>query len=127
MLQRVQNRAVRWVCGVSPKAQISVSQLARDLHWPTLEQRRKDQRLCLMYKIVHGEVAITPEHLGLKASDGRTRASRKHKFREHQARTENLRHSFVNSTVRIWNTLPATLAEADSATTFKSRLVAMLD
>ena len=48
-LQKVQNRAIRWVCGKSPREEVSVSQLARELKWPPLEQRRKAQRLALMY------------------------------------------------------------------------------
>ena len=97
-LQKIQNRAVRWVCGKSPREQVSISQLASDLKWHMLEQRRKSQRLALMYKIVHGEVAVTPDLLGLQRVNSRTRASHRHKFRERSGRTEEMRHSFVNKT-----------------------------
>ena len=125
--QNIQNRAVCWVCGKSPREQVSVSQLASDLKWQTLEQRRKSQRLALMHKIVHGEVAVTPDLLGLQRADSRTRASHLHKFCEWSGRTEEMRHSFVNNTIREWNHLPAELAEADSLPIFRSRLSVLAD
>ena len=94
-LQKVQNRAIRWVCGKRPREEVSVSKLARDLKWAPLEQRRKIQRLTLMYKIVHGEVAVTPDQLGLVNADSRTRASHCYKFRQCSGRTG----SFLNVTV----------------------------
>ena len=99
-----------------------MSKLARDLKWAHLEQRRKIQRLTLMYKIVHGEVAVTPDQLGLVNADSRTRASHCHKFRQCSRRTG----SFLNVTVKEWNLLPANVVEADSSTSFKSQLSAQL-
>ena len=88
MLQNIQNRAVHWVCGKSPREQVSVSQLTRNLKRQSLEQRQKSQRLALMYKIVHGEVAVTPDLLGLQRADWRTMTSNPHKFCEWSGRTE---------------------------------------
>ena len=103
-----------------------MSQLARELKWPPLEQRRKAQRLALMYNVVHGEVAVTPDQLGLVSADQRTRASHRHKFHQCTGRTDELKHSFLNVTVKEWNLLPASLAEADSSSIFRSRLSALL-
>ena len=52
-LQKIQNRAVRWVRGIGPRQQVSVSEIAKELKWPTLERRRKDQRLTLFFKILN--------------------------------------------------------------------------
>ena len=46
--------------------------------WPQVAdfgQRQKSKHLALMYKIVHGEVAVTPGLLGLQRTDSKTRAS----------------------------------------------------
>ena len=77
------------------------------------ERGRSDQPLILMFKVVNGLVVVTPVDLGLIESDGRTRHKHRHKFREHAARTEEMRFSFTNRTIIEWNDLPALVAEAE--------------
>ena len=135
LLEKIQSRAVRWVCGVrwqcgvAPKDQeVSITKLRRGLEWPKLEVRRQQQRLTLMYKVANEHVGVTPEMLGLtKRSDGRTRKSHQHSFHELKARTDWKKFSFTNRTVPLWNKLPASAAEADSPSSFKSQLPAQLD
>ena len=64
-LEKVQNRAVCWVCDIGPKDIVSMTKLKKDLNWPTLERRSRDQCLILMFKVVNGLVMITPIDLGL--------------------------------------------------------------
>ena len=48
----VQHRAVRWsLSNYDPKA--SVTDMLTNLRWRSLQQRRVDSRLSLLYKIVH--------------------------------------------------------------------------
>ena len=75
----------------------------------------------------HKDIAVHPEHLGMQQSDSRTRAKHKYKMRELPARTDDLKHSFVNRTITQWNCLPASVAEADSAVACKNWLAALLD
>ena len=49
-LEKVQNRAIRWMCGVGPRQQASITELRAKLKWPTLEARRHGQRLTLCIK-----------------------------------------------------------------------------
>ena len=49
-----------------------------ELGWKRLEDRRKDLRLALLYKIVHGHVAVPVNALNLEPPDSRTR--KKHKY-----------------------------------------------
>ncbi len=121
-LERVQNRAIRWVCGLRPRERTSITRLRGELKWPTLERRRKDIRLLYMFKILNNEIALTPEQLHLDRSDQRTRARHNRKLRVKRARTEELKNSFVYRTVPQWNQLPASIAEASSIDQFKSRL-----
>ena len=72
-LEMVNRRAARVVKGRSLRdREVSVTALLEDLKCKTLEERRKDLRLILMYKIVNGLVAVptTP----LKPASRRTRA-----------------------------------------------------
>ena len=124
-IEQVQNRAIRWCQGLSPHQQCSITQLRKELQLRTLEERRLQQRLTLLFKIVHGVVVVTTEDLGLEAADGRTRSSHRHKYKEKRARTNRLKFSPVYRSIPTWNRLPATVAEAGSVDTFKSRLSAL--
>ena len=54
--EMVQRRAIRWTLNYSPYESVTDMQLS--LGWRSLEQRRADARLCMLYKIVHGIIAI---------------------------------------------------------------------
>ena len=57
-LERIQNRAIRWVSGIGPREPTSISQLRQNLKWPTLEKRRQNIRLTYMYKIIHKDIEL---------------------------------------------------------------------
>ena len=124
-IERVQNQAIRWIYDLRPREECSITELRKDLGLQTLEERRLQQRLALLYNIINGEVAITTEELCMTPADGRTRASHPHKFKEKRARMDRLKYSTVHHSVPTWNRLPANVAEAGSIDTFKSRLSAL--
>ena len=97
----------------------AVSPLLTRLGWATLEQRRENQRLTMMYKVVHGLVAVPTTHL--TATDFRTRANHSYKFRTISNST-TYKYSFFPRTIPSWNLLPAETAEATSVDAFKHRL-----
>ena len=125
-LEKIQNRAARWVSGVKRYQPASVTKLRHQLKWPTLEQRRKHQRLSFMHKIMNGEVGITKEMLSLEDSDSRTQKKHRHKLKTKSGRTTELKNSFINRSIPDWNLLPAPVAEAASADIFKRQLAAHL-
>ena len=53
-LQRIQNEAARLVTGLTRS--VSLENLYRECGWVSLEERRKQQKLILMYKSVNGIV-----------------------------------------------------------------------
>ena len=61
-VEMVQRRAIRWTLNnFSPYDSLSKMQLR--LGWRSLDQRRADARLCMLYKIIHGLVAVSlPPH-----------------------------------------------------------------
>ena len=121
-LEAVQNRAIRWMMGYSPRQQCSITKLRAELGLHSLEERILRQRLTFLYKVVNGEVVITADDLELQRADQRTRANHDHKFREKRARTQRLKSSSIYRTISEWNRLPAQVAEAGSLVTFKSQL-----
>ena len=120
-IELVQNRAMRWINDLPPFDRTHIKDLLETTGLDSLETRRRDARVTMFYKIVHGIVAISPEDLGLIPADSRTRASHRHKFR-HKASPSKLKFSFVNRTVPEWNSLPACVAEAGSLDIFKAQL-----
>ena len=79
-LEMVQRRAARWVTGRYHNTS-SVSDMLRSLDWQSLEQRRVDSRLSMLFKIRHHLVAIDEESC-LKRGTGR----REHQY--HQLRAD---------------------------------------
>ena len=86
-----------------------------------LNDRRRDLRLALLYKIVTGHVAINPDQICLVAADNRTRANHRYKFRAIGASSTGLRYSFVVRTVSDWNQPPA-VVEQENPAAFKAQL-----
>ena len=77
--------------------------MLEDLRWKTLQARRRDSRLQLMYNIAHNNTAVSAEELGMVAADGRTKANHRFTFRAIGAVTAQLHGSFVARTIPEWN------------------------
>ena len=122
-LEIVQRRADRWARGAH--GIISVTALLSELNWVDLTDRRRNQRLCSFYKLLHGEWNVEPESLDLNL-DTSTRTRRSHQFKiKHTSgkdRNSPIWKGTISRTIPEWNSLPATTVSADSITTFKSRL-----
>ena len=116
-LEKVKGRAARGILS-DYRQRSSVTAMLAELGLITLEKWREDQKLLLMYKVIHRLVSVTWEELAVKKTDKHTRASHCHTLRHHQPTTTEYRH-FIYFTIPEWNKLPASMAEADSVATFK--------
>ena len=96
--------------------------ILHELGWQQLEDGRRDLRLALMYKIVHGLVAVAADSLKLTPKDIRTRTSYKHTCRHLPTWTDPARYFFTNRTIPDWSPLPDSTAEAPSVVSFKAQL-----
>ena len=94
----------------------------RGLGWKRLEDRRKDLRLALLYKIVHGHVAVPVDALNLEPPDPRTRKKHKYTYKHLTPHTDPYKHFFLCRTIPEWNSLPASAVEATSVESFKTHL-----
>ena len=107
-LEMVQRRATRWVTGRYHNTS-SVTDILHSLVWRTLEQRRVDSRLCMLYKIRNNLVAIEEDKY-LQRDTGR----RSHPYRQS--------FSFFLRTVMQWNQLPSQTCSATPLEAFKSNV-----
>ena len=114
-LERVQRRAARFVCG-DYKQTNSVSAMINQLGRESLQQRRKQAKAIVMYRIVYRLVAI-PTVVLIP-----TMSIRGNLFLIPYARTVTYQKSFFPDTIRIWNALDANTKTCTSLDQFKSEV-----
>jgi len=103
----------------------SPSSMIQYLSWDSLKERRLRSRVTVMYRIVHGLVAI-PFQPNMQWN---TRDTRCHsiKFLVPPVRVDAYRFSFFPATVTLWNNLPTAMVLSPSVDSFKNvRLLRVL-
>jgi len=119
-LKTVQLRAARFISG-NYRRQASVGAMLQSLGWETLQQRRRQAKAVMMYKIINNLVAIDSSpflHLQNTATRGHCM-----RFLQPHCRAQTLRESFFPTAIYTWNQLPATLVAMPTLEGFKTRVV----
>ena len=114
--EMVQRRAAKWVTGRYHNTS-SVSDMLRSLDCRSLEQRRVDSRLTILYKIRNHLVAID-ENSYLQRCTGR----REYRYLQLRADKDYTRFSFFPRTVIHWNQLTSQICLAESLDSFKTQV-----
>ena len=122
-LEKVQNRAARFVTRNYVYETVSVTGILGQLKWESLKKRRKDNRLILLYKGLKGKARIPTDDLILKTRRGRNQHSLA--FQIPSASKDVYQYSFFPQTIRDWNVLPESLISSselsdDSVSKFTS-------
>ena len=120
-LESVQRRSARWI-KADYRRRSSVDAMLADLELSTLEKRRYEQHITLMYKIIYGNIQISKEDLNLETAISSRHTTHSQNLRQLNYKTSHLEHSFTPKTIRDWNSLPASMAEASSLESFKGQL-----
>ena len=118
-LEMVQRRAARFVTSRHHKRS-SVSDMLEGLNWRSLEDRRKDARLYMLYKIDRQLVVIKKDRR-LTSPKRRSR----NRFQLIGCKIDRRKMSFFIRTVRDWNALPPVIQNSDSLCAFKARVSTM--
>ena len=106
-LEKVQNRAARFVTGNYVFVTGSMTRILGQLKWESLKKRRKDSRLILLYKGLKGKARIPTDDLIPK--NRRCRNQHSLAFQIPSASKEAYKSSFFPQTIREWNDLPDSL------------------
>jgi hypothetical protein len=108
-LELIQSRAAIFV-NTDYKTQTPgcVTKMLDDLEWDSLQSRRKDNKLAMLYRIQNDLVDINRTQY-LTGGNSRTREA--HKFYQQRITHDVYNNSFFPRTTRDWNTLPATVAD----------------
>ena len=114
----IQRRAARFVKADYSRTSSLTAMLA-DLEWNTLQQRRRQSKTVMLYRVVHQLVSIPVKPFLIP-----TRASRGHNMRYAIPRSTVNAHlySFSPSVIRIWNQLSASTVSAKSLETFRDQI-----
>ena len=102
-LEKVQNRAARFVTGNYVFETGSMTGILGQLKWESLKKRRKDSRLILLYKGLKSKARIHTDDLIPKSRHCRNQHSLA------SASKEAYKSSFFPQTIRDWNELPNSL------------------
>ncbi len=114
----VQHRAARFIKH-DYSYDSSVSQMLKDLDLSSLENRRKMNKLTLLYYKIRNNYLCIKENGYLERADSRTRdASRNNKLKS--AKSELYKHSFFINTPKILNNLPSVIKDIQSLEHFKT-------
>ena len=119
-LEMVQRRAARMVFSDHRRTS-SVSSMLQQLQWPTLQERRAQARVTMMFRIVHHLVDVPTNNLTPISS------ARGHGlcFLVPFARTQCYQSSFYPDTIRLWNGLPQTVASCSTLDDFREGVRAL--
>ena len=94
-LDRVQKKAAKF------------AHRTNESNWETLSHCRKISRICALFKAYSGERAWSVIRGRLQRPNYLSRVDHERKIRNRRQRTDIRKYSFVNSTIRLWNRLPA--------------------
>ena len=119
-LEMVQRRAARFVMG-NYKTTDSVTNMLQQLEWQTLKTRREQAKLAMLYRTHHQLITISTVNLLPATTRTKTRGH-SHRFTIPRSNVKCHEQSFFPSTIRLWNTLPPVIVNANDLDTFKSRL-----
>ena len=122
-VEMVQRRAARYTLNRHHNTS-SVTSMLHQLGWTSLQDRRKQQRLTMLYKIQNDLVAIDKDQY-LQPITRSTRHTHPQAFKIPHSTTDYHLHSFFPQTIRDWNALPPETITAPSLNVFKSRLVGL--
>ena len=102
-LEKVQNRAARFVTGNYNFETGSMTIVLEQLGWESLHKRRKGSKLILLFKGLKGRASIPCDDL--QPPNRRSRNQHPMAFQVPYAITDIYKYSFFPDTIRDWNAL----------------------
>jgi hypothetical protein len=119
-IEMVQRRSARFTLN-RYRNMSSVGEMLSELNWTTLETRRRNARLTMLYKMINGHVAT--DHLQFATPVSRpNRAAPSYGFLVPYSRTVYHQQAYFPRTIRDWNSLPPDIALAPTLESFKGQL-----
>ena len=121
-IEMVQRRAARFVANNYSRAEGSVTSILNDMNWSSLEERRNNTRLTIMYKIHNNDITIPIPQYIRRQNVTSTRQYHPKKFIPVTTSKNVYKHSFFPSTISDWNRLPPSVIDKITTESFKAGL-----
>ena len=119
-LDKVQHHTARYACNnYMERTQGCVTAMVKSLGWETLQERRKMQRLTMLFKIKHNLVETPEAESIVWSNDSRRRGSRR-LFIPYFSVTV-CKMSFFPRTIQDWNKLPSSITGMQDIEALKTR------
>ena len=120
----VQHRAARFVTGKPWRRdqRDSITDILRTLNWPTLQKRRQQARLVLLFKILNHLLTVSSSNLPTRSSVLRTCFTHNFKLTPYQPNIDLYKYSFLPRTVPEWNRLDEDVIQSNCTELFKQKL-----
>ena len=119
-LEMVQRRAARFVLGRYNNTS-SVGDMLYELGWTSLQTRRQTLRLCMMYKIHKGLIAMDAQEF-MTPLQRRSQHINSNAYKSPRSKTDYHMYSFFPRTIREWNSLTNETVNAPNLKAFKKSL-----
>ena len=117
-IEMIQRRAARWV-KYNFSSYDSVTDMLCELGWRSLANRRIDARMILLYKIIHGHVAIElPTYF--ERPIRYTRHMHPLVYRQIHTAVSYYQHSFYPASIVLWNRLPSEVVLLEDLDSFRN-------
>ena len=95
-----------------------VTSMLKELKCQTLQQRRTNTKMVMMYRVVHHLIAISSQ-MYITPATTRTKRGHDQKFKIPFSRIQSHQNSYFPSAIRTWNNLPAVLISFPTPEAFK--------
>ena len=118
--RRVQRQEARFCKSNYSREPGTVTKLLEELEWDTLQSRRKQQKLCMLYKMKNGLVDIPL--LDYVRPNTRDTRGNNQKFTQVRHKARAFQDSFFVSTMHDWNKLRSDVVNSPSLEVFKSQI-----
>ena len=92
--------------------------MMEELEWKPAHERRRDQRLTLLYNIVNDLVAI-PVDQHITYNNRRSRHRHNKQLKIESINSKVYRNSFFSRTIKDWNRLPQSAIDPDTVDSCK--------
>ena len=125
-LEMIQRRVARWVLGRYDRLD-SVTDMLSSLKWRSLELRRSDARLCMLYRQCNGLATYERDKLQRehKSRMDTRQLSLWHRFKEPRCTCDYYKNSFYPKTIAQWNNLPPEIVASTSPCSFRQSLCSL--
>ena len=120
-LEKVQHKAALWVCS-DYNYNTSVTTLLSQLHWHSLQDRRKYAKLTLFHNAIYHNTALEIPVYYKPTQSSTTRNFHHLWFIPHLTSTTSYQNSYFPSSIKLWSNLPNALLDCSSHNQFSSSL-----